>query len=579
MTDARRQGVLGAIVGATLGAPLVGRKTFARLSFYEPIPARMAAVPVLDAWLVLARHLHRAGSVEAASAALAEAWGCHTGASAFGQANHARGLRAPLSGSFQNPLFEGADALGRAVLFGLALHDRPDSAAERTFFDASFDHAGEAVWAAVAIARMVAAATAPEATVADVVRIATTVLPKGGRAAASVSLALKTPPPNLVEACMAETGVADRQDATVALASIVSGLVHGQGSFGSAVCTATGQGGAADQVGLCCGALAGLLGDVPDDWLQPLGSEYVASHVLRGLEPPDSHEFFIEAVLAEVPTLVAPQTPWESTDAAWQRTVQEGTAVTVRYLDGPCLLDGEPSRLALEFQNVSPMTTDIEARLAAPFGWKIASRLSSFRLGIGESTVHPAVVQCERLTADAEALLTLNGQSVPVPVVAPVRWMAVGPLPNQDGRGFDTEHAAETDHNPDTIFVGRSDLPCQWEPLLAPGPVMDVEPLFKSGPGAVCLYTRLALKPGRYTLVAAGSPGVVAHVNGKRLIAYLDDHIPVPRATEPYTAEFEATGLTEIRLKCLRDRAPARPLVVYLLDVQGRLVSPWPVDL
>jgi hypothetical protein len=577
MTDPRRQGVLGAIVGATLGAPLTGRKTFARLAFYEPIPARMAATPSLDAWLVLARHLHRAGSGETSDAALTEGWAHHGGASAFGQANHARGLRSPLSGAFQNPLSEGGDGLGRAVLFGLALHDRPDLAAERAFFDAGFDHSGEAVWAAVALAQMVAAACAAETVAADVVRVATNTLPKGGRAAACIALALKTPPPNLVDECLAATGAADRLDAAITLASVVSGLVHGQGTFATAVCGAVGQGGAADQVGLCCGALAGLLGGVPDDWLEPLGTEYVASHVLRGLEPPDSLAFFAEAVLAEVPVHAAARAPWESPDPNWQRAEREGLAVTVRYLDGPCLLDRQTSRIALEFQNFQPMPVDVTARLAAPFGWKIASRLSSFRLGPGETAVHPAVLQCESLTADAEALLTVNGKSIAVPVVAPVRWSAIGPLPNHDGRGYDTVYAAENDDRPDATFVGRSDLPCSWEPHQAEGPIVDVEPLFRSGPGAVCLRTELALKPGRYTLVAAGSPGVVATVAGARSVAYMDDHVPVPRPIEPYTAEFEATGLTEIRIKCLRDRTPARPLVVYLLDDQGRLVSPWPV--
>ena len=124
-----RAATLGALAGATLGAPLRGRKGFRKLEFYEPIPSRMAQSEALEAWLVWSRHVRAEKSPQTISQSMVANWSYPIDESAFGLANASKGLGSPISGSFANPLPTGSQAIGRAIYWGLAFHGKPDIAA------------------------------------------------------------------------------------------------------------------------------------------------------------------------------------------------------------------------------------------------------------------------------------------------------------------------------------------------------------------------------------------------------------------------------------------------------------------
>lgn len=301
----------GAIVGATLGAPFRGRTAFRKLHFYEPIPARMAPSPALDAWLVSARHLKAGGSAAGYGKELAQQWKVYTHESAFGHLAHELGLDPPLAGSFQNPLGYGAEAVGRVVFWGLAFPGDLDRALEYAYFDASFDHDPDGTSCALAIAALACLAPVAEG-VTGLLRFVSDVVPSASRAREALAIAVRHASPlPAPEACFADLpaalDTADPYDAALALAQVAAALLLARGEFGLAVRLAAGAGGASDHAALATGAIAAALGaPISDEWLGPLGEPYVAGAGLREVEIPASLSEFVRWIASAFAPLPAP---------------------------------------------------------------------------------------------------------------------------------------------------------------------------------------------------------------------------------------------------------------------------------
>jgi hypothetical protein len=291
MSDLIKQGAYGAVVGATVGAPLKGQRLYRKISFYDPIPVRMAASDTLDAWAAFSGHLSSGGTIDGIGQALADNWSSWTEETAFGLANINAGIPAPMSGAHRNPLGGGSRAFGRAAYWGLAFHGRPDEAAEWAFRDASMDHSEAGAWLPAAVARMIACAQ-PGRSVSWVLRAGTAVIPKGCRSLAAL--------PMLLDCAASFDGASkarnslpiqfafrSESEAFATFSWIVTALVIGDGAFDKTVLAAASLGGEADQVGICAGVLGALLsGETPDEWLKPLGRNYAASTSLRNIDPP-----------------------------------------------------------------------------------------------------------------------------------------------------------------------------------------------------------------------------------------------------------------------------------------------------
>ncbi len=309
MSDLIRAGILGGLTGAALGAPLRGRTSFTKLAFYDPIPRRMPAQDALDAWLVWAEHLDqgkRPGQLTRTFHGHATGGRLET---AFGLLNANRGLSAPLSGSYANPLAGGSLAIGRAVYWGLAFHGDPDEAARWAWHDASIDHDKEGVWTACMVARMTALAH-PGTSIAGLIRDSAAVLPKESAFFSISSRALKSRGDwensrTAFEALASQ--MPDIQDARRAMAVILFALLLKKEGFGPGILFAAGCGGPSDQAALAVGVITGLLnGEVPKEWLDPLGKDYIAGHVYRAGEAPATIPDFVKQIAAACPDAATP---------------------------------------------------------------------------------------------------------------------------------------------------------------------------------------------------------------------------------------------------------------------------------
>lgn len=625
-----RAAVQGAVVGATLGAPLKGGPGFRKLNFYEPIPTRMAPSEALDSWVVSAKHVGAGRPAELIPLSMRSHWTYSTHETAFGQANLQAGLYAPIAGSFRNPLANGSNAIGRAPAWGLLFHGDPDAAAEHAYFDASIDHSSDGVWCAVAVATMVASA-APGTSSTDLVRQALGLLPKGSRAHQAIALCLqqqnKGAEPSAAAPLLPHAvGTQDSRNAALTFGYLILSLLCAQGDFSLAVRTAAGCGGAAEQSALAAGAIAALqAGTVPGEWLDPLGSAYVAGHGLRDIQVPATIEEFASLVVDESqpvrsglsldadqpslfgqPTIEAaptagnpPETP-EATQGSeakprdpWVpgeriRSLLQSTPncshlkigdlrIGIQYVDPPSAAPSKTNRLVIGFENVGASEIATEPALSALEGWVAASKLTSFRLRAGESSDFACVVQAPAGLAEPIPRLNLkvDRNDLEAPLFRTQLWYVCGPFVNHEGGGFDKAFRCEDVLNPDEVFNGRSDLPVSWVPTSFPGIVFDIEPLFKTGPGVVYLFARVRWgRAGQLRLVVASSPGVVASIDRQRLVRYHDTHEVVPRAVQPYVAEFTANETSDLLIKLTRNLEPIGPASIYFLDEAGALVEP-----
>jgi len=623
-----RQGVLGAIIGATLGSPFRGQTVFRRIGFYEPIPARMSASEALDAWIVAAKHVGAQRPADLTFYSYRNHWHSTMFEAAFGRYNLDLGFSPPLSGAFRNPLANGSGALGRAAVYGILFHGDPAAAIRHAVPDASIDHSQEGVVTAAAIARMVAMAQPGVAPLA-ILRAGLEVLPEHStarRAVTTVVQAISTgkSAPEVHAALPTALGIGDPLHAGLSFGYLALALLAGNGRFGPTVSLAAGCGGAASAVAIVAGTLAGLAFSAgQDEWVGPLGTTYVASSVLRGIDLPTSIDEFVSLIVDEsvaavglaaepvlpvpargpaampgpptLPSDNAPETdvptePACATDSSVDlgklvaactgqpedstRISSQGLEFGIRYLESPIRWPQRPNSLIIQFSTNEPTPIVVDPKLTLPEGWTVASRLTSCRVSADAPVDFPAVLQGPKSTGRISFELSVSGSEIAGLLLPAQNWMVCGPFVNHDGRGFEQTYKCEDILNQDEVFNGRSDLPVKWTEAAFPGIIYDLEPHFRTGPGTVYLYARVKWAPGARRIVVATSPGTVVTVNRKILLRYHDTHFPAPRAVLPYVAEFESTGEDEILVKVLRNREVLSPVVMYFLDSEGRIIEP-----
>jgi len=621
-------GAMGGVIGHTLGAPRVGGKEFRRLSFFEPVPARMASAPALDAWLVWSNHLRNGRPPETLSQSWLSHWNYPQEESAFGLANCARGFGSPLSGSFANPLPSGSQAIGRAAFWGLAFHGQPEKAAEYAYYDASLDHAGSGVAVAVTVAKMIAITT-PETSFPDYVRVITRILPSSSpllKVLPDIISRIETEdgPRQIRLITQDKLGVADELDANRTLAWILAGLGQLRQGFGPAILATAGCGGASDHATLAVGVIAALKAGVVDqEWAAPLGTDYVAGHGLRNLDAPATLSAFASIIEEDFqrPVTAAPTKPREvsiemgddissgigeliESDAEAETSSEaeapvpavpdrsiallasEGNVssteisdilISIVAIDPLVVIPGKSVRFQLDFRNLGDADRTISAQLIGGEGWKIATHLSGFRLKPGETASFPVVAQSPEAHSGAADQLRLRFDKFELllPLAGSQKWYAAGPFVNHDGNGFEKAYGAELKQSKKDVFNGRSDLAIKWKADQYPGNVFEIEPLFRLGPGVVYLYAIAKFaRPGTYRVVAATEVGLKMWVDGTRIVSYHDVHQPVPRVQPPYVGEFSTVGEARILIKLLRGLPPIGPLVLYFLNEDGKLVQP-----
>ena len=277
-------GWLGRNAGATLGVGLEGTD-LRSIQFYDPMPGQPAAHDGMDFQLVWL-HLLRTKGIDQSSDDLADVWADHIAYSwdEFGWAssNLRRGLRAPISGSFNNWFKTGQRGVSRCDVWGMTAPGAPQTAASNAYRDAVIDHAADGVWAAMFWAAMESAAFF----VSDpllLIEVGIAMIPENSRTTQAVRIARDA---FRADASLIDTrsriinalGHENFADAPMNIGFSVAGLLYGKGDFGTTLSATAGLGYGTQTNAAAVGGLLGIVQGktgLPANWIQPLGDAVV----------------------------------------------------------------------------------------------------------------------------------------------------------------------------------------------------------------------------------------------------------------------------------------------------------------
>lgn len=630
-----RAGVVGWIAGQTLGAPLQGRRDWANVNFYSPVPSSMAPTFGVDSTVAYLAGVESDSRPESLESIWRARLSYGPEAARFALRNLRRGLRPPMSGSFDNPFFDDASAMQRAPFWGFLFCGRPGEAAKWAYWDASLDHAGDAVWACAYWAAAIALAPFIS-DVADCLQAAEAALPPntGLREVSSGVRSMHASGSDWQDSrsrVLELWGGVIPEEALAAhgFASVAS--VYGGGDFRTTARIAAGCGGSAiEACGCACALVAASSGDVPADWLAPLGEALIVSAAVTETNLPATIDAFCTSVIEklellagggealwaqepspveepsadqEVPTVettsVTEATPtvaaptvaalkpqpivdFSEVQALHSRSrdmsciVNDAFRICVQYPDGPTVGRANTCVAAISVENRSATDRVVDLQVAAPKQWTIAHRGQKTRIEPGGA--HSFGVVAKPPANQEEIPVTLSilvgGIEHSAPFFSPQVWWVTGPFANEERQGYAKEYSPELVTDPDAVFGGRSDLVCKWERRRFQGCRLDLEPYFMDAPGVLYLTTRAKFEQGRYRLVLASPVGHVVWIDGAKVAWYQDTHRPYPVSKPPYSIEFSSEGETTFLIKSLRNKPKVLPTWLYFLDASGNIVEP-----
>ncbi|MCB0824571.1 MAG: ADP-ribosylglycohydrolase family protein [Armatimonadetes bacterium] len=656
MSQLARLAAHAALAGWTLGSPRRNRTDFSRLAGYDPIPSRMEPSHAIDAWIAWRKHINEDRPAEVLGQTALEYLELTMEESVYGYAALRYGFTSPASGQMMQPLPMGSEAIGRTLFWGLVYHGQPDKAYKAAYYDASIDHNSFGATLPAGLAATIAV-TRPGMSISDWIKTLAKNLPDNAPFVKMIPHILSSVgqverPRELKLNMPGEFKILDQHDINLNMAWILMGVVNGEGNPGKAMLLTAGLGSSAGHNTAAVGLIATLLaGGIEDEWLTPLGKDYVATPTLRRLDPPAAIEDFlsiceplrpelnslapmekpvvvepvIEEVAPEEPAEVAsPDTDTETAEESVSETPDAEPAnepvaeperepipelqleepiklvsaglkrnligagrktshmagdllVMIEYFDPPFLAQDQSISMQFQIKNRSEETRTFEFSLAGTPGLEVASRVKDCQLAADAEVSFPAVIKC--LDAEANQLLRLraDGRDVIVPLAKAPTWNTIGPFANHDGAGYQKSYGPEREIALDSYHNGRSDMPVVWNQTPFSHVVMDVEPLFKNGPGVAYLHAKMTFPAaGQISMIGAIGTGMMVFVDGRQILRYHDVHTPVPRAQGKYMAEFETSGENDILVKVVRNAEPVAPLVLAFFDEVGRLVTPMP---
>lgn len=582
-----RAGTQGWLAGLTLGAPFDRKPDWRNIAFYTPIPDGVVdTLPFLAAKVYLGRAKDQYGLCD-----LYPELPLLEDAQRFALANIERGLRAPLSGTFENPFGEDGSAMGRAPFWGLLFAGRPDVAAAWAWHDATIEHFGEGVWAACFWSAAVAAS--PFVTsVSECLQIAEGVLPADSE--------LRKVSPAMIQAWQAGKSWQEAREialrwagcklphqavATHAFALI--GCLYGGGDFGRTICFAAGCGGHSVSSAGCAGAvLSAGTGTVPPDWvLDSGGLEEKLAGRFEGLGRP-----FFEGLraTAAVEDNGAEPVAEPALDLSFLRATTEITRLHkqpmnlslqaagelvagFRYPDGVVSDWDKPLAIGFRIENPNETAIEVSPEIRGSDGVSVASKAARIRL----EAMGVANIAAIAIGDHGYAIMRVNEHEVRAPILRPQIWWIVGPFDNRGQEGYDKAYAPEREMNPDAVMSGRSALPMRWERRAFDGCVFEIEPLFINAPGVIYLATEARFGLNEAMKMVVASPvGQAVWIDGEKRNWYQDTHQPVPRPHEPYAVEFQPKEWTRFLVKLTRNQQPVEPATIYFVREDGRLVFP-----
>ncbi len=629
-----RAGARGWLAGTTLGAPFDGKPDWRNIAFYTPIPDGVSeTLPFLAARVYLRQAKDQYG--------LCDLYGelpLKEDAQRFALGNVSRGLRAPLSGSFENPFSYDGGAMGRGPFWGLLFAGRPDLAAAWAWHDATIDHSGEGVWAACFWAA--AAAAAPFAgSISECLQIGEGVLPADSE--------LRKVSPAMIKAwgdgrtwqeareiALRWDGGKLPDEAVATHAFALIGCLFGDGDFGRTVCLAAGCGGRSVSAGGCAGAvLAAGAGAVPEDWVLDSGGfeeklvgrfEGLGRAFLDGLAVvssvggssggdlagegggssgggsgfSDGGSTVADSSLAggeggdESVADVGGGEGAPSVEASVDRSFLRATDAIARLHRQPMLLSLQAiGDLVAGFRFPDGVVSDFGQPLS--IGFRIEnpgdtpvevvpeiSGSEGVAVSHRGSRIRVEAMGVANIAAvasgdDGYVSMRMDGGEVRAPILRPQVWWSVGPFDNREQEGYEKVYAPERGMNADEVFSGRSALPMRWERRLFDGCVFDIEAFFVNAPGVIYLATEARFETDDMVKMVVASPvGQVVWVDGEKRNWYQDTHRPAPRPEEPYSFSFLPRDWTRFLVKLTRNQQAIGPTTIYFTGSDGRLIYP-----
>ncbi|BDI32100.1 hypothetical protein CCAX7_41510 [Capsulimonas corticalis] len=298
---------LGKAVGGTLGMPFEGWDGPLDLDFYRPVPTEMLPNDDLDLQVVWACALDKMETIAVDRHVLAQAWLDHVEFpwDEYGVAirNLKLGLKAPLSGEYDNYFVHGMGAPIRSEIWACLAPGDPATAAAYAYEDGCVDHAGDGVWGEMFLAALESAAFV-ESDPDILLDEALSILPPEsvtGRAVADTRLWYRELRDwrAVREQIIASYGSDNFTYAPMNIAFTILGWLASEGDFSQAICIAVNCGKDTDCTGATVGSLMGIIDPdgIPDKWLAPIGRNLVLSPGIVGLDAPDTLDSFTDLVL------------------------------------------------------------------------------------------------------------------------------------------------------------------------------------------------------------------------------------------------------------------------------------------
>ncbi len=321
---------LGKAVGGTLGQTFEGLEGPLTAEFYHPVPTEMVPNDDLDLQVVYACCIADLDVPRVDRFHLAQAWLDHVqfpwNEYGVGLRNVREGIWPPHAGAFDNWFTCGEGAAIRSELWACLAPGDPQRAMAYAYEDASFDHAGDGLIAALFLARLQSLAfveSDPRTLIAGALKD----LPDGGGLIAAVvrdtigwldeGLDWLT-----VRRCIVgRYGNSDFTDVRINTGFVILGWLAGT-TFSERILITNNCGGDCDSSTASLGALLGILDptSIEEHWLTPIGRDLVLNDAIVGLTPPTTLDAFTDLVedlrrrLAKVPHVSPADRPFAVAD-------------------------------------------------------------------------------------------------------------------------------------------------------------------------------------------------------------------------------------------------------------------------
>ncbi|MCU1439685.1 MAG: hypothetical protein JWP85_682 [Rhodoglobus sp.] len=298
---------MGKAVGGTLGQTFEGQEGPLGATFYTPVPTEMEPNDDLDLQVLWAVLMDQLDDVRVDRRVMEYGWLNHVefpwNEYGVGIRNLRDGVVAPLSGSHDNWYTCGEGAAIRTEIWACLAAGDPQLAAEYAYEDASVDHAGDGLNAALFLASVQAAAFV-ESNPDTLLEIGLAAIPAESRLARAVSDTRAWVAEGLhwqdVRSRILEShGSVDFTDVRQNTAFLVLGWLAGN-DFAERILICNNCGKDTDSSTASLGSILGILDpdSIGEEWLAPIGRTLVLSPEITGITPPATLDDFTELVLS-----------------------------------------------------------------------------------------------------------------------------------------------------------------------------------------------------------------------------------------------------------------------------------------